>query len=117
MNREGEWVDVPVVPDGLSINLGDQMQMWTNDRWISTLHRVVNPPRDKAIGSRRQSMIFFFYTNYDAMIECFPSCHDADSPPKYPPVTTGKNLLDKFLLMTAIGATGQKASDGSPTSP
>ena len=110
MNRDGAWVDVPVVPDGFCINLGDQMQMWTNDKWVSTLHRVVNPPRDKSIGSRRQSMIFFFYTNYDTIIECFSSCQDADNPPKYPPVTTGKNLLDKFLKMTAIGASGKMAS-------
>ena len=113
MNRNSEWVDVPVVPNGFCINLGDQMQMWTNDKWVSTLHRVTNPPHDKSIGSRRQSLIFFFYTNYDALIECFASCHDADNPPKYPPVTTSKNLLDKFLKMTAIGASGIMASDGS----
>jgi isopenicillin N synthase-like dioxygenase len=89
------------------------MQMWTNDKWVSTLHRVVNPPRIKALGSRRQSMIFFFYTNYDSVIECFSSCHDADNPPKYPPVTTASNLLDKFLKMTAIGASGKMASDDS----
>ena len=111
MNRDGEWVDVPVVPNAFSINLGDQMQMWTNDMWVSTLHRVVNPPRDRANDSRRQSMIFFFYTNYDCMIECFPACQSADNPAKYPPVTTSKNLLDKFLMMTAIGASGQRASD------
>ena len=111
MNRDGEWVDVPVVPDAFSINLGDQMQMWTNDQWVSTLHRVINPPRDKANDSRRQSMIFFFYTNYDCIIECFPTCQSDDNPAKYPPVTTSKNLLDKFLMMTAIGASGQRASD------
>ena len=110
MNRDGEWVDVPVVADGFSINLGDQMQLWTNNKWVSTVHRVTNPPRDQSIGSRRQSMIFFFYTNYDSIIECFPSCHSADNPAKYPPVSTGKNLLDKFLKMTAIGASGKMAS-------
>ena len=111
MNRDGEWVDVPVVPNAFSINLGDQMQMWTNDMWVSTLHRVVNPPRERANDSRRQSLIFFFYTNYDTVIECFPACRSADNPPKYPPVTTGKNLLDKFLKMTAIGASGQRAAN------
>ena len=53
---------------------------------------------------------FFFYTNYDSVIECFPACQSADNPAKYPPVTTGKNLLDKFLMMTAIGASGERAS-------
>jgi len=112
MNRNGAWVDAPVVADGFCINLGDQMQMWTNDKWIFTLHRITNPPRDKSIGSRRKSFIFFIYTNYDSIIECFESCHDADNPPKYLPVTTADNLLDKFLKMTAIGASGKMASEG-----
>jgi isopenicillin N synthase-like dioxygenase len=50
------------------------MAEWTNDRWVSTLHRVINPPRDKAIGIRRLSMAFFHQPNYDAVIECLPTC-------------------------------------------
>ena len=55
------------------LNLGDLMAEWTNDRWVSTLHRVVNPPRDKVVGSRRLSMAFFHQPNYDAVIECLPT--------------------------------------------
>jgi isopenicillin N synthase-like dioxygenase len=96
-NRRGEWVDITTVPDSFVINIGDMMMRWTNDRWISTLHRVVNPPRDKALGSRRQSIVFFHQPNYDAVIECLPTCCGPDNPPKYEPVTFGEWRLRKFL--------------------
>ena len=46
MTKDGEWLDVPAIPGALVVNIGDLMAEWTNDRWVSTLHRVVNPPRD-----------------------------------------------------------------------
>ena len=67
-------------PERFVVNLGDLMAEWTNDRWVSTLHRVINPPRDKALGSRRLSMAFFHQPNYDAVIECLPTCSGADRP-------------------------------------
>ena len=71
----GEWATVPIVPGAFIINIGDLMAQWTNDQWVSTMHRVVNPPRDKATGSRRQSLIFFHQPNYDAVVDCLPSCN------------------------------------------
>jgi len=97
LNRAGEWVPVAPVADSFVINLGDLMMHWTNDRWISTLHRVANPPPDVALGSRRQSIVFFYQPNYDALIECLPGCSGPGSPPKYPPVTSGEHRLRKFL--------------------
>jgi isopenicillin N synthase-like dioxygenase len=97
LNRLGQWVDVAPVGDSFVINLGDLMMHWTNDRWVSTLHRVVNPPRDLALGSRRQSIVFFHQPNYDAVIECLPSCCGPDNPPRYAPITSGEHRLRKFL--------------------
>lgn len=102
-NKKGEWVDVPVVPGSFVVNIGDLMMQWTNDRWISTLHRVANPPRDKARDSLRQSLVFFHQPNYDAMIECLPGCADADHPAKYAPVSSGDHLLSKFVKQTTFG--------------
>jgi isopenicillin N synthase-like dioxygenase len=88
------WRMVPVIPNTFIINIGDLMARWTNDRWVSTMHRVVNPPRDLSIGSRRQSLIFFHQPNYDAVIECLPSCRGEGK--KYPPITSGAHLLTKI---------------------
>jgi isopenicillin N synthase-like dioxygenase len=97
LNRAGQWVGVEPVADSFVINLGDLMMHWTNDRWISTLHRVANPPRDVALGSRRQSIVFFYQPNYDALIECLPGCTGPGRPARYPPVTSGEHRLQKFL--------------------
>lgn len=97
LNRAEEWVPIAPVADSFVINLGDLMMHWTNDRWISTLHRVANPPRDAALGSRRQSSVFFYQPNYDALIECLPGCSGPEKPAKYAPVTSGEHRLRKFL--------------------
>jgi isopenicillin N synthase-like dioxygenase len=91
-NRAGEWVDVVAVPGAFVVNIGDMMQHWTNDRWVSTLHRVVNPPRDKRLGSRRQSLVFFHSPNADTLLTCIESCQGPDNPPKYAPVSAGEYL-------------------------
>ena len=43
-DRQGNWHDVLAVPGSFVVNQGDLMARWTNDRWLSTLHRVANPP-------------------------------------------------------------------------
>ena len=94
---DGLWEPVPIVPDAFIINIGDLMARWTNDRWVSTMHRVVNPPRDQATGSRRQSLIFFHQPNYDAVVECLPSCIGDGA--RYPRTTSGDHLWEKLELM------------------
>ncbi len=98
--RQGEWIDVLAVPDTFVVNIGDLMMHWTNDRWISTLHRVVNPPRDKTLSTGRISLAFFHQPNYDAVIECLPSCQGPGNPTKYPPVTSGEYRNRKFAATT-----------------
>lgn len=86
---DGEWIDVPIRRDGFVVNIGDLMAMWTNDRWRSTPHRVVNPEQRVAATERRQSMAFFHQPNGDAEIVCLPSCTSAANPARYPPTTSG----------------------------
>lgn len=83
---DGDWVDVVPTPGSYVINIGDLMARWTNDRWRSTLHRVVNPPRDACGPTRRLSLVLFSGPNPDAVISGLPSCVDDASPAKYPPV-------------------------------
>tara|TARA_B100001175_G_scaffold314005_1_gene322564 strand:+ start:681 stop:1664 length:984 start_codon:yes stop_codon:yes gene_type:complete len=87
----GEWVDVPSVPDSFVVNLGDLMARWTNDRWKSTVHRVV-PPKD--LSRDRLSLVFFHQPAYDAVIECIPTCVSPENPSRYEPVTSGEWILE-----------------------
>ena len=92
------WVDVPTVPGGLVINLGDLMRRWTNDKWSSTLHRVVNPPAASSAppgGSRRQSVAFFHNLNGDALVETITSCRDENGMSDYLPILAGEFLMKK----------------------
>jgi isopenicillin N synthase-like dioxygenase len=98
---DGTWQPVTAQPGSFIVNIGDLMAQWTNDRWVSTMHRVVNPPRDQAIGSRRQSLIFFHQPNYDAPVECLPSCLDGGAA-KYAPTTSGEHLLMKLKKQTSV---------------
>jgi isopenicillin N synthase-like dioxygenase len=96
-DASGHWRDVPHVPGSFVVNIGDMMARWTNDRWVSTLHRVANPPPELASKSRRQSLVFFHNPNYDAVVSCLPGCSDAATPPKYQATTSGGHLREKFL--------------------
>jgi len=91
----GAWQPVPVLPGAFIINIGDLMARWTNDRWVSTLHRVVCPPN--AGSTRRLSIAFFHQPNWRAEITCIPSCLQSGEAPKYPTVTSGAHLMEKFL--------------------
>lgn len=97
LGKDGEWHDVPNIPGAYVINLGDLMARWTNGRWVSTLHRVVNPPLDLSRSCRRQSVAFFHNINADTIVECIETCKSADNPPKYPPIKAFDFLLEKHL--------------------
>jgi hypothetical protein len=71
------------------------MAQWTNDRWRSTLHRVMNPERNLA-GQARMSIVFFQQPNEDAVISCLPTCMDADHPAKYESVSAGAHVAAKL---------------------
>jgi len=85
--KDGAWIDVVAVPNAFVVNIGDAMMRWTNDRWVSTPHRVTNPPRNSRGSTRRQSIAYFCNPNGDAMIECLPGFSGPGSPAKYEPIT------------------------------
>jgi len=98
----GDWHDVDVGGDCFVVNLGDMMQQWTNDVWRSSVHRVVNPRGVTRAPQRRTSIAFFQQPNYDAVIECLPTCRGPDSPPKYARTTSGKHFDMKVARMRGI---------------
>ncbi|MBS3647373.1 isopenicillin N synthase family oxygenase [Pseudaminobacter sp. 19-2017] len=101
---DGEWTPVPPVPGAFVINIGDLMARWTNDRWVSTVHRVVNPPAEEGGMARRQSLAFFHQPDWDAEIACIEPCLAPGEKPKYEPVLSGPYLMSKFRSTTKTAA-------------
>lgn len=93
---EGLWIDVTAERGQFIVNIGDMMQRWTNDRWVSTLHRVVNPPADRRTESRRLSIGYFLHPNYDAEITCLPGCVGPDRPARHGPIPAGALMRQKL---------------------
>ncbi|KAG8466724.1 hypothetical protein KFE25_008103 [Diacronema lutheri] len=106
-NRAGAWVDVPSIEphngSAFVINLGDLMSRWTNNRWLSTPHRVVVPPRapdTRAFADARQALAFFHNMDMDALIETIPTCREEGAPLRYAPILAGEHLMKKHEAAT-----------------
>jgi isopenicillin N synthase-like dioxygenase len=93
------WIDVPPDPDVLIVNAGDMMPRWTNDRWRSTPHRVIN----RASGRDRWSIAYFFDLDDEASIEPLEVCVSASNPPRYAPITAGQHLVEMYRRTTVAG--------------
>jgi isopenicillin N synthase-like dioxygenase len=95
----GEWHPVAHRDGALVVNLGDSMAMWTNDRWRSTLHRVAVTEPDR----QRHSIAFFHMANWDAVIDCLPTCLVPGETPRHEAVVAGPWLMGKFQRTVAPG--------------
>lgn len=98
LGPDRQWIEVPPIDGTFVINLGDLMQRWTNDRFISAVHRVVNhTPKD------RYSIVQFFGIDYDAEFDAFPTCKSASNPARYKTITCGRNT-EEYVAKTYYGA-------------
>jgi isopenicillin N synthase-like dioxygenase len=100
LTKNGQWIDVETDPETFVINIGDLLMRWTNDRWVSNTHRVVNPPASVASQAKRLSIAFFQQPNYDALIECIAPPGKA----KYPSVRSGEYRDLKYRQTTVAVA-------------
>ena len=94
--QDGSWHPVRPSPGALVVNLGDMMARWTNERWTSTLHRVVNPDDLGSLRSRRQAIGYFMHPDFDATIDAIPSCVSRNEAPKFPPISAGAHIAMKI---------------------
>jgi isopenicillin N synthase-like dioxygenase len=81
------WIHADPLPGTYVVNLGDMIARWTNDRYRSTVHRVVN-----ASGRERYSVPFFYTGNYAHKVECIPTCLGPGEAAKYPPITVEDHM-------------------------
>jgi isopenicillin N synthase-like dioxygenase len=98
--RQGQWIDVHTTPTNFVVNIGDLLMRWTNDRWLSNLHRVVNPPYGDGPSRPRLSIAFFNHPNYDVLIECLAPPGEA----KHAPVLSGEYRNLKYTKTGLVPA-------------
>jgi isopenicillin N synthase-like dioxygenase len=87
----GEWFAPPVIPGTFLINLGNIMRRWSNDRFLSTPHGVLNDS-----GTDRYSIAYFHSPNINSVIECLPSCVSRDNPARYEPAVYRDLVLEFY---------------------
>ena len=95
LSKEGEWVPVTAIEDHLIVNVGDMLERHTNNRLRSTIHRVVNPPKEK-LGTSRYSIPFFMHPHGSMDLSCLSSCIDSDNSKQYDDITAGEFLEQRL---------------------
>ncbi|MEN9336744.1 MAG: hypothetical protein RLZZ500_1731, partial [Bacteroidota bacterium] len=100
-NHEGQWIDAIAQDDELMINVGDMLSRHTNNKLKSTIHQVVNPPRE-LWGTSRFSIPFFMHPVSDMKLDCLPQCIDENNPKLYEDITAGDFLNERLVELGLI---------------
>lgn len=100
-NHEGDWIDAIAKPDELMINVGDMLSRHSNNKLKSTIHRVVNPPRE-LWGTSRYSIPFFMHPISDMKLDVIDSCVDTDNPKQFEDITAGEFLNERLIELGLI---------------
>lgn len=100
-NHNGEWIDAIAEPDELVINVGDMLSRHTNNRLKSTIHQVVNPPRE-LWGTSRYSIPFFMHPVSEMKLDCLENCIDEKHPKLYDDITAGDFLHERLVDLGLI---------------
>ena len=95
-NHDGEWLDAIAEPDELMINVGDMLSRHTNNKLKSTIHRVVNPPRE-LWGTSRYSIPFFMHPISEMKLDVLESCIDEDNLKQFEDITAGEFLNERLI--------------------
>ena len=100
-NHQGEWIDAIARTDQLMINVGDMLSRLSNNSLKSTIHRVVNPPRE-LWGTSRYSIPFFMHPISDMPLNCLENCIDEAHPKLYEDITAGEFLHERLIELGLI---------------
>ena len=96
LRKDGEWIDAIPQEDELVINVGDMLERLTNNKLRSTIHRVVNPPKEQW-GTPRYSIPFFMHPRSEMPLNCLEECIDEQNPKSYPDITAGEFLHQRLV--------------------
>ena len=88
--RSGEWAAMPPIPGTLVVNIGDLLERWSNGRYRSTVHRVIN-----ASGRERLSLVLAYDPNFETFVDPNAFCADGETP-RHEPIACGDYLLWRF---------------------
>lgn len=102
-NHEGEWIDAIAEPDELMINVGDMLSRHTNNKLKSTIHQVINPPKE-LWGTSRYSVPFFMHPVSDMPLNVLENCIDNEHPKLYDDITSGEFLYERLIELGLIKA-------------
>ncbi len=100
-NHKGEWVDAIASPDQLMINVGDMLSRLSNDKLKSTVHRVINPPRE-LWGTSRYSIPFFMHPISGMPLNCLENCINSEQPRQFEDITAGQFLNERLIELGLI---------------
>lgn len=100
-DSDGGWIDAPPRRGAFTVNCGDLLSRWTNGRFKSNVHRVVNPPRSATGSSRRISVVMFTGPDYAAQISCLPTCQSASRPARFAPIRCWDHFQNKVSASLA----------------
>jgi isopenicillin N synthase-like dioxygenase len=95
LRRDGQWIPITALPDQLVVNVGDMLERLTNKKLKSTIHRVVNPPR-QLMNTPRYSIPFFMHPRSEMSLAALPECVDQENPKRWDDITAGE-FLDQRL--------------------
>ena len=95
LTNEGEWIDAIAEKDEIIINVGDMLSRYTNNKLKSTIHKVVNPPKDQWKKSR-YSIPFFLHPIGNMKLNVLDSCIDKDNPKKYEDISAHDFLVQRL---------------------
>ncbi len=96
LRRDGKWIPITALPEQVVVNVGDMLARLTNNKLKSTIHRVVNPPRE-LMHTSRYSIPFFMHPRSEMDLTCLESCIDAQHPKAYPDATAGEYLNERLV--------------------
>jgi len=95
LRRDNKWIPITALPEQIIVNVGDMLSRHTNNKLKSTIHRVVNPPKEQ-MKTSRFSIPFFMHPRSDMNLTVLDNCIDSDNPKLYDDITAGEFLQQRL---------------------